>query len=65
MGAIPYLVLLAIFALVLYWFARRSETDKDASKGILGIGRDQDREPELDELSPRERVRRLSGRDKD
>lgn len=63
MGAIPYIGLLTIFALVLYWYARRAEADGDASKGLFGLGRDrQEAEEAPEELSPREKIRRLSKR---
>ncbi|MEM9233138.1 MAG: hypothetical protein AAGA69_02740 [Pseudomonadota bacterium] len=62
MGSIPFLVLLGSFGAVLFWYAWRSETDQNATKGIFGLGRESRREDKEDseELTPQERIRRLS-----
>lgn len=49
MSGILYILLLGIFCLIAYWFIGRSEDDKDASKGMLGIGGS----PENDDTSAR------------
>lgn len=64
MGTLPFLIILSVFGVVLFWYVRREETGSDGSQGLLGLGRKAEAEEENEdgdeELSPREKIRRLS-----
>lgn len=64
MGNIPYLLMLFMFALVLYWYLLNEYRGKDGLDGLLGLRKDEIYDPVDDEdlieeapLDPRERIK--------
>ena len=67
MGGFPFLVLLAIYAVVFVWYALEAEKGGRGFDGLLGMRKgDEKKDDGADAgLSPRDRIRQKSMRSKD